>query len=311
MSGNSTQMPKVFLLSCLVASALSSYCQVDEFATYYPANPLYQKLKIQSQIDTVTDEQFHRYKFEFDTLGRKIAEYYTGDNHMVCYKYERKGDTLFCYRYDSIKSRPTEFFQFEKFIYNTKGKIIRYENFEHNPLLSGQQIDCSLDKFIYDEKGLLTLKLSFSKLSYPKSISKDISINDSLLILQVAYSYTYDKNNRLTIKKQVTGPAEFRTIDSLFYNNKNKIIKTITHKHRGYFGEIPATDISIIESVQYVPSKKVIKTTSLYHLAFNQPSITSETINSTYYLNGLLKSEYYEDSEGVKFLERGFVYTYY
>lgn len=299
----------------LIVSLLTtvSHSQIKSMDGYYPENVLYRKLRVKSIIDTNASPPGHYYKKEFDTIGRQIAWYYIEDSVRTYFKYEKRGDTLIRLHFNTVNGREKPVYQFEKFLYNDKGKVELYQSCRRNYGSDDHTTQCEMSKFYYDDKSKLLTKLDYSESKYKKKFSENMPLVDTLMRLVDVNHYFYDKGSRLIAKKQMTGRPEYRTIDSFFYDKSNRLVKTTSFQRQGYLGEFAVGDLKGFEHIKYEKTGIVITSFITYRDWEITKLKTSEAeINQyVYEPNGLLKIRYHQSGSGKKSMLTYNLYEFY
>lgn len=289
-----------------------AYAQHEDFEMYYPENPLFKKLRVKSVTDTIASPAFHHYKKEYDTLGRQTSWCYIEDSVTTRFKYVKTGDTLTKFHYYTVGSVKHEIYQFETFIYNGLGKILRYQNCGIN-YENDRTSECNVDRFFYDENNRLTTKLIYTNPRYNAHFTQNLKLADSLLNLTAVYFYQYDKNGKLITIKEMIGQPENRSTDSLFYEKSGRIIKKVRRQARGFSGEFIVNNIYSVKTFRYAKNRQTEITSITYSDSeINKPPVTTEEVNEyIFYPNGLKWMWYHKPDYGSNSRLNYLLYEFY
>ncbi|MEO7310834.1 MAG: hypothetical protein ABIX01_10590 [Chitinophagaceae bacterium] len=284
-------MKYLTIILWLFILTFDAYSQGSDFDMYYPENNLYRKLKVKSELDTIATPAFHHYMKEFDTLGRQISWRYVEDSVVTRFKYSRSGDTLWKMHYYIKNGIEHDIYEVDRFMYNPNGKISVFTNWRKSYYYGDKFTQFRVDKFFYDENHRLTSELNFTNDKYNKPFASSLAIPDSLLELDMVYSYSYDKLNRLAVKKDMISKPDSRSVDSFFYDRNNRIIKIASRKKHGFLGEFGVDNLCRIELISYDTNKKTVTKYSLYNdwEPFQLKETELEINEYIYYSNGLKK----------------------
>jgi hypothetical protein len=282
-------MKSLTIIIGLFILTFDSYSQNSDFDMYYPENNLYKKLKVKSELDTIASPAFHHYKKEFDTLGRQISWGYVENSVVTRFKYSRSGDTLWKFHYYTKNGVEHDIYEFDRYIYNSNGKIIVYENCRKSYYYGDNFSQFRVDKFFYDETDRLTSELNFTNEKYNLPFAPTLTIPDSLLKLVMVYTYSYDKLNRLAIKKDMISKPNSRSVDSFFYDKNNRVIKITSRKKHGFLGEFGVENLCRVKLIKYETNKKTVTNYSTYTdwEPFKVKETEHEVNEYIYYPNGL------------------------
>jgi len=269
-------MLRLYVLFFCLLQVTQTYSQTNEFEMYYPEDKLFSKLKVSAVLDTLDKPARRHYKKEYDTLGRQISWRYVNDSVVTRFRYVHSGDTLIKQHYYTKGKVEHETYECEWFVYNRTGKISTYQR-SHKRETSG----CNMEKFFYDDKD--------------RPVTKLVYINGKLVDV---YSYTYVKNGNIVVKKQLAGKPEYRSIDSLYYNKANKLVKIVSRQQQAYIGEFAVNDFHLTKTISYETNKQTEKTYLTYALGgtdkINEdPAEVSEYI---FYPDGLQQMWYHKSS---------------
>ena len=99
-----------------------------------------------------------------------------------------------------------------------------------------------LDKFYY-ENNILTRSEHWYKNKYPTKFSINLFPNDTLLSLLYEYRYVTNSKGQLISRMEKSSKPQFDGIDSFFYDNKNRLVKSVNFRENGYVGEFRANNI--------------------------------------------------------------------
>ena len=305
-------MKQLFLFFSILLFTTHTFSQTDEMEMYYPERPLFKKLKVKSILDTIASPAFHHYRKEYDTLGRQISWYYVEDSVITRFRYVKSGDTLKKYHYYTKGSVEHPAYQTEVFVYDRKGNILTYQSCRRNHDYKNTS-DCEIDKFFYNEKFLLTSKLSFTNRYLKQEYSENLLPDDSLLKLVNVYSYQYDRNGKLKTMKQMIGKPEYRSIDSFYYDKGGRLIKNVSRQKQGYLGEFAVGNLCWTRTFEYEKNKQIETTWTTYSdWEIDKTKTTSEELNEyVFYPNGLKWMWYHKPGGYPKSRLNYLVYEFY
>lgn len=306
-------MKTVLLILIYLLFTIGSSSQTRDSDKYYPENKLYRKLLVKSVIDTISNISGGHFKKEIDRLGRNTTWYYIEDSVRTHFQYEKKGDTLIRLHFNTVNGKKKPVYRFEKFLYNENGKILLYQSCNTMYGSRNQAPECEMSKFYYDDKGRLLTQLDYYENNYNTEFSENMILSESLMRLVDVNVFSYHKNNKLIVKKQNLGRSETRRIDSFFYDNSNRLIKSIGFQEQGYLGEFAVLDLRQIELVEYQKDSTLITRFITYRDWEIKKVKRSEDETEVYIYepNRLLKISYEQNRHGQKSMLFHYVYEFY
>jgi hypothetical protein len=233
---------KFFLTIILTIVSQIALCQIEEFHKYYQVDTIILKAKVKRSTDFPTAVPEQIYVTEYDKLGRQSSWYYKKDSVRTHYKYLTKKDTLLKYHYCTTKGVKDDYYKLEKFVYNEKKQIVYYLSQNVNYGKDSNTTEIILDKFQYDNN-ILTKSEHWYKKKYPTKFSIILLLNDTLLSLLYEYRYITNSKGQIINRMEKSAKPQFDGIDSFFYDNKNRLVKSVNFRENGYVGEFRANNI--------------------------------------------------------------------
>jgi hypothetical protein len=294
--GKGKRMKQTVLIIAVLFLTYETFSQTDGFEMYYPEKLLFKTLRVKSILDTIASPAFRHYKEEYDTFGRQISWSYVEDSVITRFKYVESGDTLRKYHYYTKNGIEYPIYQTELFVYDKEGNILVYQSCRKNYGNDKNTSECWWDKFFYNENNRLTSKLVYSNSHYRQPFSLELKLADSLINLVNVYSYQYDRKGKMILRKQMIGKANYRSVDSFYYDKSNRPIKIVSRKKQAYLGEFPVINFSGIKTFKYEKNKQIETSWITYSDGESQKikTVDLEVNEYVYYSNGLLWMRFYK-----------------
>jgi|RhiMetdeSRZDD1v2_1073273.scaffolds.fasta_scaffold04428_16 hypothetical protein len=246
------------ILSCIIQLA---YGQIEDFQKYYQIDSLIRKCKVKRSTDYPTAVPEQIYVTEYDKLGRQTSWYYLKDSVRTHYEYLTKKDTLLKYHYCSTNGKKDKYYKLEKFVYNSKNKIVYYLSQNENYGKDSNTAEVVVDRFYY-EKSILIKSEHWYRKKYPTRFSVTLFPNDTLLKLLNEYQYVFNRKGQLISRMEKSDKPQFDGIDSFFYDTRNRLVKSLNFRENGYVGEFRAYNVRNTTELIYT-SNSIIEINSM------------------------------------------------
>jgi hypothetical protein len=227
---------------------------------YYPENKFVRENKIYLKIDSSEFSKPHGYWMNaYDKKGRLICETFTKMSDLENpFIYIEKADTLFRFKYRSGK----KLYSVERFIYNKKGKIVRYEECR-NWYGYKDAFTVSIDLFFYSRNGSLESKLHYYKDKYSGVLNENLQIDlqDVKITDGIHYQKIKNQNGTKTIVgNHIIGKLENRFTDTIVFDRNNRLLAYNNFVKSGSMGCMMGSNINRKTKINY--TTKTIKTIS-------------------------------------------------
>lgn len=267
---------RVFILTIILLNLFSKQCIAQaltwesedlENKFYYPEKKEIKDNNIKFKIDSNIYSSRGYWIEAFDLKGRIIGSFdHSVDSLSNPYKYIEKGDTLLRVR---LSDRDASMYMLERFIYNTKGKIIQFDRFYDDIL--DERLELNRTVFYY-EKDTVIAKLMYS-LKTKGKLTQNYTVETENMKLWSAKYYTYQRTKlySLMIVQENAGKADFRDIDTFKYDNKHRLIKHVNFTKKAYvIHDATANDVKTVETYKY-------KNDSIFIQSYSTSSLNTQT----------------------------------
>lgn len=248
---------RILFTMLLLICRLMAHCQEHSLQQYQVADSNIRKNKIRTIQELASNKS---YTTEYDSLGRKIANWYDNPGLRYTMIYKQHGDTVLRLLYfvnDTLRKK--ELVQTTKYLYDKTGRIILHADLYKND----QQYSAQMTRFYYDSLGRLDAKLFYYKHRYSNKDNEYFSLAERLFDLRAAWQYRYDPKDRPVLARQLLGNSG-DDVDSFFYDRQGCLSRELSFVKYGSMGEIMRHNISRSKVYTYTDSSRITKKSVSY-----------------------------------------------
>ncbi len=283
--------------------------QNEPLKNYYVVDSSIYKNKVKFKFDTLNNPPKQKTVTEYDSLGREIEFYYVDHSYKYKRAYKTSADTILCFvSIASVEKKDEKIIEIQKYLYDSRGNIILATNSFQN----SKNISAKMTKFIYDSLGRMEAKYYYYAHNFSNTLNEHYSTNSSSYNLNTVEKYFHDKEGRLVVINEITGPEEKRFTDSMKYNKQGKLITVIRYQKYGAIGELRGYDYRHIVNYSYTDSSWIKYESSSFGNTSQGPKNNTDGSKTEYVFskNGLINKEYLI-RDNIRLLYRKYNYSYF